>query len=81
MAPPTYFWQSLACLLLFMPSAAVAIYFSMRVSNRMQVGDWGGAVRASRLAKTWCLLSLLAFCIIFVLAAAHLIPGYPPPSG
>jgi hypothetical protein len=60
-APASYLWQSLACLLLFLPSALVAVVYSTRVNRRVQVGDMTGAARASRLARTWCLVSVVVF--------------------
>jgi len=69
-SPPTYLWQSLLCLLFFPPTAAVAIGYSYLVSRREQAGDRTGAVRASRLARTWCFASLAAFAVVLLAAAA-----------
>ena len=69
-APPTYFWQSLACLFLFLPTAAVAVGYSFLVSRREQAGDRTGAAKASKLARTWCLASLAAFTVLILAAAA-----------
>lgn len=71
-APPTYFWQSLACLFLFLPTAAVAVGYSFLVTRREQAGDRTGAAKASRMARTWCLASLGAFTILILAAAAGL---------
>lgn len=68
--PPTYFWQSLACLFLFLPTAAVAVGYSFLVSRREQAGDRTGAARASRLARTWCFASLASFTVLILAAAA-----------
>lgn len=68
--PPTYFWQSLACLLLFLPTAAVAVGYSYLVSRREQAGDRTGAAKASRMARTWCLASLASFAVLLLAAAA-----------
>jgi hypothetical protein len=59
-----------ACLLLFLPSAVVALAYSTQVTRRIQLGDTNGAVRASRLARTWCLVSLLAFTLLFVVLSS-----------
>lgn len=64
--PPSYLWQSLACLFLFLPSAVVALVYSTQVNRRVQVGDMTGAVRASRLARTWCFVTLLFFSVLMV---------------
>jgi Interferon-induced transmembrane protein len=64
--PATYLWQSLVCLLLFLPSALVAVVYSTQVNRRVQGGDMTGAVRASRLARTWCLITVAAFTLLVV---------------
>ena len=63
---PTYFWQSLLCFFLFLPTAVVALIYAFQVGRRVQMGDQAGAVRASRLARTWCLLSLAVFTVATV---------------
>ncbi|MGH9122918.1 MAG: CD225/dispanin family protein [Acidimicrobiales bacterium] len=75
-APPSYLWQSVFCLLVFAPAAVVAIYYSVRVSARMAVDDWRGALRASRLARAWCLVSLLGGLVAVAPASAGLIPTF-----
>jgi len=69
-SPATYLWQSLLCLLFLPPTAAVAIGYSYLVARREQAGDRTGAVRASRLARTWCFASLAAFAVVLLAAAA-----------
>jgi hypothetical protein len=64
--PANYFWQSLVCLFLFLPSALVAVVYSTQVNRRVQVGDMAGAVRASRLARTWCLVTVIVFGALVV---------------
>jgi hypothetical protein len=64
--PSNYFWQSLACLLLFLPSAVVAVVYSAQVNRRVQVGDMTGAIRASRLARTWCLVTVAVFTLLML---------------
>ena len=72
--PANYFWQSLACLFLFLPSALVAVVYSTQVNRRVQVGDMAGAVRASRLARTWCLVTVVVFgaLVLWVTAGGRL---------
>jgi hypothetical protein len=69
--PPTYMWQSLVCLLTLLPSAVVALVYSVQVNRRVQLGDSTGAIRASRLARTWCLVTAAAFSalVLWLLAA------------
>ncbi len=64
--PPTYFWLSLACTLLFFPMGLVAVAYSILVTRRSQSGDVSGAAKASHLARTWCLATLVAFTVIAV---------------
>jgi hypothetical protein len=64
--PSNYFWQSLACLFLFLPSAVVAVVYSAQVNRRVQVGDMTGAFRASRLARTWCLVTVAVFTLLML---------------
>jgi hypothetical protein len=62
--PSNYLWQSLACLFLFLPSAVVAVVYSAQVNRRVQIGDMTGALRASRLARTWCLITVGVFTLL-----------------
>jgi hypothetical protein len=64
--PSNYFWQSLVCLFLFLPSAVVAVVYSAQVNRRVQVGDMTGAIRASRLARTWCLVTVAVFTLLML---------------
>jgi hypothetical protein len=64
--PANYFWQSLVCLFLFLPSAVVAVVYSAQVNRRVQVGDMTGAIRASRLARTWCLVTVAVFTLLML---------------
>jgi Interferon-induced transmembrane protein len=59
--PSNYLWQSLVCLFLFLPSAVVAVVYSTQVNRRVHVGDMTGAVRASRLARMWCVITVIVF--------------------
>jgi Interferon-induced transmembrane protein len=68
--PSNYLWQSVACLLLFAPSAIVAIVYAAQVNRRVQVGDMTGAVRASRLARTWCLITVVVFTLVVLWTVA-----------
>jgi len=62
-------------LLLFAPSAIVAIVYAAQVNRRVHVGDMTGAVRASRLARTWCLVSVAVFTVLILwLVAGGTIP-------
>jgi hypothetical protein len=65
-SPPNYLWQSLTCLLTLLPSALVAVLYSTQVNRRVQMGDMTGAERASRLARTWCFVTVVAFTVLMV---------------
>ena len=54
--PPTYYWQALFALLV-PPVGLFALYFSLQVGKRAAMGDGVGALRASRLTRSCCLLA------------------------
>ncbi|HWG72953.1 MAG TPA: CD225/dispanin family protein [Acidimicrobiales bacterium] len=71
--PRSYFWPSIvATVLLFWPTGIAAIYFSVQVTRRMAAGDVPGALRSSRLARTFCMLSVAMFLIVLGLLAEYL---------
>jgi hypothetical protein len=55
---------------LFLPSALIAIVYSAQVNRRVQIGDMTGALRASRLARTWCLVTVGVFTLAVLWLAA-----------
>jgi hypothetical protein len=65
--PPTYLPWALVSILLFWPGAVVAIVYSLLVRRRLAVGDWVGASHASRLARTWCVVSISVGVVLLVL--------------
>ena len=60
--------MSLACFLLFFPMGIVAVAYSIMVTRRAQSGDAQGAVKASQLARTWCLATLVVFISLVIIA-------------
>ncbi len=64
--PSNYLWQSLVCIFLFLPSALVAIAYSTQVNRRVHVGDMTGAIRASRLARAWCVVTVVVFAALLL---------------
>jgi len=68
--PTTYWWQAVVVFLLVPPVGAAALYFSWQVTRRADIGDWGGSLRASRLARTCCLLGafVAALAVLILLA-------------
>ena len=73
--PATYFWQALVCLFLFLPSGLVAVYFSIMVSKRGMIGDRAGSLRASRLTRLWCFVTLAAFSVLCMIAVVSRLPA------
>ena len=45
------------------PIGIVAIVFAAQVNGKLEAGDYGGAVRLSDNARTWCWISF-ALCIV-----------------
>lgn len=71
----TYFWQSLVCLFLFLPTGAAAVAYSLLVSRRQQIGDRDGSLRASQMARLWCLVTVAVFGVAVAVTAATGIHG------
>jgi hypothetical protein len=75
-APPiqTYLVPAiLVTLFCFLPTDIAAIVYATQVSSNRDAGDYIGAARASRQARTWTIISLvvgLAVAAIVVIAAA-----------
>jgi len=46
----------------------VAVAYSIMVTRRAQSGDAQGAVKASQLARTWCLATLVVFISLVIIA-------------
>lgn len=78
--PTTYFgWAVVCAIFCFMPLGVVAVVKSLQVKPRWAQGDWIGAEKASRAAKTWCLVaaaiwpgSALLFSCLGALGGGHL---------
>ncbi|WP_307875044.1 CD225/dispanin family protein [Frankia nepalensis] len=65
---PNYLWQSIVVTILCcIPAGIVAIVNSTRVQSRQQMGDIQGALDASKKAKTWCIVSLVAGLVVTVI--------------
>jgi hypothetical protein len=48
----------------------VAVVYAAQVNRRLQVGDMTGAGRASRLARSWCLVSVIVFTLVVLWTVA-----------
>jgi Interferon-induced transmembrane protein len=79
-AVPNYRFQAILCTILFnVLAGVVAIYYSVQVSRKLTVGDWDGAARASRLAKTWCWVSVVVGVVFLALILSGIVPNpYAP---
>ncbi|WP_078888218.1 CD225/dispanin family protein [Streptomyces sclerotialus] len=54
----------LVTLLCFLPTGIAAIVFATQVTAKSNAGDYRGAQEASRKAKLWCVVSLVAGIIV-----------------
>jgi hypothetical protein len=64
---PTYLPQAIVCAVLFnLVAGIVAIVYAVQVNKKLAAGNWDGAARASRLARTWCWISV-AIGVVFLL--------------
>ncbi|MBD2354252.1 CD225/dispanin family protein [Tolypothrix sp. FACHB-123] len=68
---PNYLPQAiLVTLFCCLPFGIVAIVYAAQVNTKLQVGDYEGAMQASKSAKTWCWVSFgsaLVFFVIYIL--------------
>jgi hypothetical protein len=65
----------MVCLFLFLPSGLVAVYYSIMVSKRGMIGDQAGSLRASRLTRLWCFVSLAVFSVLCMIAVVSRLPA------
>ncbi len=73
---PSYLLQAVLCTVLLFPvGGIIAIVYGVRVNRRLAVGDWDGASHASRLARTWCWISVAVGFIGLGLVAAGVFPN------
>jgi len=72
--PPNYLvWAILSTILCCLPFGIVSIVFAAQVNSKWQAGDFEGAMRSSKSAKTWAWVSFgigLAGMLICVLLVA-----------
>lgn len=67
---PTYLWQSIVVTVLCcLPLGIPAIIYASKVNSALLQGDSEAAQRASSAAGTWCLVSLVAAIVFWVLYA------------
>ena len=59
-----------ATLCFFAPTGVVAVYFAAQVNSYWNSGDQAGAVTASKRARSWVLITLLAWVLFTVFMVA-----------
>jgi hypothetical protein len=60
----------LVTLFCFLPTGIAAIVFASQVNSKRSVGDYAGAMHASKQARLWTIVSLvvgLAFILLFII--------------
>jgi hypothetical protein len=55
-------------------AGVVAIVYGVQVNRKLTVGDWDGAARASRLARTWCWVSVAVGLVVLALIILGMVP-------
>ena len=78
--PPNYLvWAILTTILCCLPFGIVSIVFASQVNAKYAAGDYDGAARSSKSAKTWAWVSFFVaisiYIIYFVLAMVGIIAG------
>lgn len=62
---PTYLLPAvLVTLFCFLPTGIAAIVFANQVTSKLQAGDIGGAQKASRNARLWVIISVVAGLLV-----------------
>lgn len=69
--PPTNLvWAIIATVLCCIPAGIVAIYYSLKVTNKYREGDIEGAKRASETGAWWCIAAIVLGIILLPLQSA-----------
>ncbi|RKT07219.1 interferon-induced transmembrane protein [Streptomyces sp. 3211.6] len=70
-APASYLTPAiLVTLFCFLPTGIAAIVFASQVQSKWTVGDFAGAAEASRKARLYVVVSVLAGCLAWVILIA-----------
>jgi Interferon-induced transmembrane protein len=73
---PNYLVQAILCTIVFnVLAGVVAIVYSVQVNRKLTAGDWDGAARASRLARTWCWVSVVVGVVFLTLILSGIVPN------
>lgn len=69
--PPNYLAIAIiSTILCCLPAGIVSIVYSTKVNNEYDDGNYDGALRASRNAKTWAIVSVVAAVVVWIVYAA-----------
>jgi Interferon-induced transmembrane protein len=79
--PPTNLTLALVSLLFCWPASVVAIIYASQVKNRWLRGDQQGAMTASRRARTWATVSVVAGILLIIYWFAVVRPNAGSGSG
>ncbi len=63
----------MCAILFFVPTGIAAIVYSVLVGRRFDAGDREGAWRASRLARMWCVVSVVIGLFVLLLLATGVV--------
>ena len=66
--PPNYLAVAIiTTILCCLPAGIVSIVYSTKVNSAYDSGDYAGAERASKNAKTWAIVSAVAAVVVFII--------------
>ena len=60
----------IATLLCCLPAGVVGIVFAAQVNGKLAAGDYNGAKKSSDQARLWCIISVVAALVFWVIYAA-----------
>lgn len=69
--PPNYLALAIiSTILCCLPAGIVSIVYSTQVNSAYDMGDYDKAMRASRNAKTWGIVSVVAAAVVWIIYVA-----------
>jgi len=64
---PTHLALAIVSIIVCWPPGIAAVVFSTQVNGKLAIGDYHGALQASKNAKTWALVGIIGFVLPIVL--------------